>query len=229
MSASDSGWTRWAQVWGVVATVGACLGFLMWGPAQVLWTGLAAAVCAAALETLHRPATSGAAPLAFRRPGRRTAWFALLGAVAVVAARALGEVWPAGLLIALVAAALSTPTVVRWVRQQVRPVEAHPSPAEGPSPSWSGGWAAGNSKPPEVMSEAELCFTWRRSFQALIESTTPAQRQAVVAVRQACLDELERRNPLALSAWLESGPTPAGGPERFLVLGQQDRKDGEAA
>jgi hypothetical protein len=219
------GWAAWTRCWGAVATLGACVGLLMWSPTTVLWTAVVAAAVGAAAEMLHRPATHGAAPLAFRPPRLRTAWFALLSALGVVAARVVGELWPAGLLIALLLAGLTTPVVVGWVRKQVGAAEQPASQRVSAHQGWSGGWSADSTKAAQLMSDAELCFTWRRSFQALLDASTPAQRQAVVAVRQACLDELERRNPLALSAWLESGPTPAGGPERFLVR----RDDGEAA
>jgi hypothetical protein len=62
----------------------------------------------------------------------------------------------------------------------------------------------------------ELCQQWRRSFLALEKAGTAAQRMRVVAQRQLFLDEMDRRSPTALAAWLASGARAAGGPERFL-------------
>ncbi len=38
-----------------------------------------------------------------------------------------------------------------------------------------------------------------------------------MTLRQGCLDELERRHPSALHAWLDSGARASEGPERFLA------------
>jgi hypothetical protein len=77
------------------------------------------------------------------------------------------------------------------------------------------------SKPPEpvdltALSEEELCLAWRRSFTELQSCTTHEQRLAVVAARNAYLDELERRAPEAFAQWLESGPRAAGNPAKFF-------------
>jgi hypothetical protein len=47
----------------------------------------------------------------------------------------------------------------------------------------------------------------------------------VVAQRQVYLDEMERRSPSGLRAWLESGARAAGGPERFLGKRRDDQTD----
>jgi hypothetical protein len=64
--------------------------------------------------------------------------------------------------------------------------------------------------------DVELCWAWRVSFRSLLERDEPAWRGQVVVARQAYLDELERRHPDEVAAWLASGPDPCGGPERFL-------------
>jgi len=66
------------------------------------------------------------------------------------------------------------------------------------------------------LSNSELCLAWRRSYCSLIETTSVPLRAAVVASRQAYLDEMERRDPRALTAWLAAGARAAGGPERYL-------------
>jgi hypothetical protein len=66
------------------------------------------------------------------------------------------------------------------------------------------------------LSDAELCQAWRRSFTALQRAKAPASRMRVVLIRQAYLDEFERRNRRGLVAWLQSGARAASDPTRFL-------------
>jgi hypothetical protein len=73
-------------------------------------------------------------------------------------------------------------------------------------------------EPPDLtdLSDEDLCLAWRRSFTELQTCTTDEQRLAVVAARNAYLDELERRAPDAFGQWLESGPRAAGNPAKFF-------------
>jgi hypothetical protein len=72
---------------------------------------------------------------------------------------------------------------------------------------------------PEVrsLSDTGLCEGWRASFSALHEASSHSQRIRIVQVRQAYLDEFERRNPNGLTAWLGSGARAAGNPSRYLT------------
>jgi hypothetical protein len=69
---------------------------------------------------------------------------------------------------------------------------------------------------PTDLSDEDLCLAWRRSFTELQTCTTDEQRLAVVAARNAYLDELERRAPDAFGQWLDSGPRAAGNPAKFF-------------
>ena len=66
------------------------------------------------------------------------------------------------------------------------------------------------------MSDAELCRAWRRSFVALQQARGLQLRALVVQTRQLLLDEVDARHPAGLQAWLGSGASPAGGPDRFI-------------
>jgi hypothetical protein len=66
------------------------------------------------------------------------------------------------------------------------------------------------------LSNQELCHEWRRTFIHLQYASNPDELMRVVSIRQSFLDEIERRRPLALHAWLASGARAAGGPDRFL-------------
>ncbi|HEY3563222.1 MAG TPA: hypothetical protein VGL05_37405 [Kribbella sp.] len=67
------------------------------------------------------------------------------------------------------------------------------------------------------LSDDELCLAWRRSFTQLQRAASADRRQAMVDVRRAYLDELERRHPDSFATWLASNPRAAGNPARFFV------------
>lgn len=77
-----------------------------------------------------------------------------------------------------------------------------------------------SSRPAESMDDEELCWAWRVSYVALQHATSPAARLRAVQTRQEYLDELERRNPEGLTAWLYSGARAAGDPRRYIVEGK---------
>lgn len=68
-----------------------------------------------------------------------------------------------------------------------------------------------------TLSDVELCRAWRASYSALLSTHTPGGRAELVHVRQAFLDELDRRHPLGLRAWLDSGARAAGNPTPFII------------
>lgn len=70
---------------------------------------------------------------------------------------------------------------------------------------------------PTHLSDHDLCLAWESSSRALRECTTPGARLEVVRVRQACLDELERRQPEAVRAWVLAGADPDSSPARYLT------------
>lgn len=67
------------------------------------------------------------------------------------------------------------------------------------------------------LTDDELCLAWRRSFVQLQNIPSAGQRIAMADVRRAYLDELERRQPAAFAAWIESGPRAAGDPAKFFT------------
>ena len=67
------------------------------------------------------------------------------------------------------------------------------------------------------LSDDALCLAWRASFSALEKAKSPAERSRIIETRRAFLDELERRNPPGVAAWLASGARAAGDPSRFVL------------
>ncbi|NEA30740.1 hypothetical protein [Streptomyces sp. SID13031] len=73
-----------------------------------------------------------------------------------------------------------------------------------------------------ALTTAELCKHWQDSYEALRVATTAAARLRIVETRQLYLDELERRDPIGLKAWLGENASAAGDPSRFLVRDGED-------
>jgi hypothetical protein len=75
---------------------------------------------------------------------------------------------------------------------------------------------------PVHLSTVDLCRVWRSTHRYLQEARSPDETASCARLRQLLLDELERRHPDAVAAWLATGACAADGPERFLP---SDRRD----
>lgn len=71
--------------------------------------------------------------------------------------------------------------------------------------------------PETAVSTEQLCRQWLDSYAALSRACTSQARLRVVIARQHCLDELERRDPDGLQAWLASSAGAGTDPRRFLT------------
>lgn len=124
---------------------------------------------------------------------------------------------------------LTAPAVVAWVGQQVWPRRRARDDRPwilgriGTDPTGATGDRAGPDRPGldlarelGQLTDDQLCRAWRRSFATLHGAGSTAQRLAAVELRQAYLDELERRCPEAVEAWLDAGGRAASGPEKFF-------------
>lgn len=60
-----------------------------------------------------------------------------------------------------------------------------------------------------LLSDAELARAWRHSLTRLRQARSATEWSGLVAMRTACLAELEDRDPAAVRRWLDSRP-PAG-------------------
>ncbi|HET9830040.1 MAG TPA: hypothetical protein VFQ11_16230 [Nocardioidaceae bacterium] len=239
--------TIWARCWSLVGAVGVGLSFFVWRPVGVVTVFATAALCAGLLLALLAPAARPQSQVTAVRWSRVASRAGLAGA-GVVAVGGYSAVLPA-LAIPLVLGFLASHPwcldIVRRWRSQHRP--AQPSAERAPgrdaggdleTPEVTEGVAALPARPapgqqrPEVtavtaqqLSDQELCRAWRHSFVTLQDCRSAPERARVVAQRQVYLDEMERRSPSGLRAWLESGARAAGGPERFLGKGQDDQTD----
>jgi hypothetical protein len=213
--------TVWVRSWAAVVLL--CIGFagVIWGPARVVAffavvgvTSLAPSIC----YYRERVARQGS-PLDLWRATARTA--VITGAVAVAIIAVIGVNGALAMLVLLLAGATSP-----WALDRLRKVLHRGRPAREatglPAPLVE---AAVAEPRIETMSDLELCRAWRASFAALVAAVEPEAKSDVVRLRQSYLDELERRHPHAVGAWLASHPRPGGGPEKFLAR----RDDGRSA
>jgi hypothetical protein len=67
-----------------------------------------------------------------------------------------------------------------------------------------------------TLATTELCQLWRTTFWMVRDATSPRRTACLVGLRQAALDELEQRHPVAVHQWLQSGHHAADGPARYL-------------
>lgn len=75
-----------------------------------------------------------------------------------------------------------------------------------------------------TLDDEDLCRAWRGSYQSLEGARSLAIHAYVVTLRQAYMDEMDRRDHAGLQAWLVSSPQPHGGPEEFLLHGTDDHR-----
>lgn len=141
-------------------------------------------------------------------------WVAIVGAAAMLLGLGL-----------LVASPWVVGTYLRWLGtptgddgttgfDRLARAMAHSAPAYLPLP------LPPDPPSPEPRSDGatdeELCRRWQASFVGVRHHDSPPLIHTLVADRQRCLDELQRRDPGAFAAWLASAPGPADSPLPYL-------------
>jgi hypothetical protein len=127
----------------------------------------------------------------------------------------------AGVLVVLILAATS-PAVTSLVqarrKAQRDPPVAQPGSAtpRDPATSLADGPVPVPARELRSLDDEALCLAWRRSFRLLEASRSAAERLSVVEQRQQYLDELHRRSPQGLAAWLASGARASGNPLPYV-------------
>lgn len=230
--AFSSGYARgWMRVWYVVSVAGLGIGVVAWSVVPTAAAMLVAVSFAALVLTLVRAERAERSRPVIARPAT-TALGVGAGVVGFLAL--LSSSPPLALLVLLIAITTAPPVVgvvssvlrdrAPYRRTAPRPVAA-PGPAkqtlrrEGDTVRVDGGREPALPSAPEVVRQLDdraLCRLWRQTFWDMRDQQSVTQRAAVVRLRQACLEELERRNPAAVATWLGSGARASSGPERFL-------------
>ena len=211
----------WLSTCGALAALGVCSG-LLFLPAMALLGLFMASASAAGIMTYCVYCEGGIRPLETRDLRRVVATHAGAAGLGVAGIGAywtyLGLLtWPALLLVLV-----TSPWAVRFILGQ--PV-LQPRTPRGNASAAPGGPSSSLvcSPPARLLSNGELGVAWSASFislQAAISTTAIAN---VVALRQAYLDEIERRNPPGFRAWLDSGARVASNPARYLAAGDHER------
>lgn len=96
----------------------------------------------------------------------------------------------------------------RAAPQQQRPAMDEPGPPEP---------MAGPLSIPADLSIEQLCRAWQHTYFALLDLPAGASRAAIVQLRSGLLDELERRDPVGFSRWLDTGARAGSDPGRYLA------------
>jgi hypothetical protein len=214
----------WVRAWCVAAAVGVGVAMLEWTPLVTAGVVLGLAVCVAIVLALltaegivSTGATSARAFVATR---------SLAAGAGLVSLLALASASPTlALLAALLLLGSAPPLLDRITFGRARPPAFERQPrrlpdAPSPAPSATPGPTPPAHPALAQLDDHALCGLWRQTFWELREQQSVDEVLAMIALREACWDELERRNPAALHAWLESGARASGGPERFWLPGE---------
>lgn len=209
----------WVLVAAVTATVGAWTALQTWPLVAVIGTFATAAFVGSSIAGSTLPEWRR------KRLGPVAAAGALAG-IAVVAGAGLIDLLGAPALLVLGVLAAACPRLWVALRSWRPPQQPRPSLAARPPEPPETAPATPYKKseltlevPPEpwLLDDRALCSAWRRSYLVLERHHSPETHLRVVQQRQLYLDELERRNPQGLAAWLASGARAAGDPTRFIV------------
>ena len=210
----------WVLTVAVTTTVGIWAALMTWPLLEVLLGFVLLAVSAAGM---YAAVQINSAPVSL---GTSLAVGAAIGAGAIGAAGLALLIGGVAVLVVLGAAA-SCPVVVCWLQHLLLGGRHAPDAAQSPRatdtnpgrpPDSASPLAVADAEPPVdvTLDDAALCRAWRRSFGALHRARSLPELVHVVNARQAYLDELERRNPTGLAAWLASGPHAASDPSRYI-------------
>jgi hypothetical protein len=201
----------WHRTVGVIAALGVGVAMLEWSPplaalALVIISGVVAlieGVLANELVRVVAPPPTIAALLAR----------SLVVGSAAVSLMALVAASPPVALLFGTLATVTSPWLIAGLTRRER--ASTPPPQEA------------CEQPTDVsgLDDEQLCHLWRDTFWDLHEVVGIDARLRLVALREACLQEMEKRNPDALTAWLESGGRASGNPERFWRMTHRSEDD----
>ena len=214
---TSRGTSRTIRSWCVylATTVGLVCAIATWGLVGVV---ISAVVVAMATGVVASSMWGEEGRVAVRRVTR----VALSAGLVTPAAVGLIAVAKSVGVLVVVILTVTTPALTSLVRARrkakgdgrvVRPESTAPrdsasSPSDGP--------AAGPAPELSSLGDEALCLAWRRSFRLLETARTAAERLSVVEKRQQYLDELNRRSPEGLAAWLASGARASGNPLPYV-------------
>lgn len=203
--------SAWLVTWCGIAVLGWGLALVLWDLADVLLIFAFAAGSAALLWSCA--ISSGTEAGLLKERLRRMVTIATGAGAAAVAVVAAAASFPVLTAVLMVLAVASSPVCVSRLGRRLR---AHRGAGGWHRPQQRLGWTLAAETTAEALTDVDLCRAWVSSFDALQSATDSSAVERVVILRQSYLDELERRNPGALAAWLDSGARATSSPDRFL-------------
>jgi hypothetical protein len=194
----------------VASAAGVGYSFLLWSPQDVSTALVVVMFVAVILLVLGAPPDQPD-PVHWGTPGV-VALHVAAGMVTAIAVMAL--LHGIGVLIVAVVAATSPWARSKWVRRDTSTADdALRRDDVAPPEVWLRAETVSSVR---RLTDRELCEAFRRTYPVLLSAPTPAVKAQIVALRQLYLDDLERRDPTALAAWLASGASAEGSPDRFI-------------
>jgi hypothetical protein len=216
----------WRGFWSVVAAIGVGVGVLEWSAIGVLLILGPLVVLCCVVQHLLPDIVPGSSRWSATRGGLRQS---LRVAIGILTVWSFVWVLPALGLFVVMTAGLSWPAVIRGALLSARGPRAagHNPPASASRRQVQQPEEVADADSqlslPEAMGplngldDRQLCRLWRDSFWLLHNPTSPGRMLCRIALREACLDELERRDAAGLHAWLDSGARASSGPEKYLA------------
>jgi hypothetical protein len=213
--------SSWLLAWSTTSLLGVCLALLLWPVGAVVLLFAVAATTAALISACTHDPVDVPEPEALGTGLRRVAVRAGALGVGAVAVVALAAVAPYVMLVLLVLAGATSPHCVGLVRGRLDDRRCRSSRLR---PDQARAWSATAASTAQGLTDHDLCHAWCTSFDVLQSTSNVEARARIVCLRQAYLDELDRRDPHGLHAWLTSGARATGNPDRYLTDSRADRR-----
>ena len=211
--------STWLTIWGAVATIFMCVGFMVLSvQSTIVLVVLGAAMVSLATVVYH--CREGGGSITRAALARTAAASAAVGGGLAVAGVGLGVAGVGAAVLVLLTAMVTSPWTLGFARNRLGPRHDDRARAGAVREISSDSDPVPRFALPQefqVLSDLELCRVWRASFCALQDARTALARERIFTLRHAYLAELERRDPNAIRAWLAAGARAAGGPEKFLT------------
>ncbi len=213
--------SSWLLAWSTTSLLGVCLALLLWPVGAVVLLFAIAATTAALISAYTDGTVDVPVPEALRTRLRRVAVRAGSLGVGAVAVVALAAVAPHVLLVLLLLAGATSPHCVGLVRGHLDDRRLRASRLR---PDHARAWSETAVSTAQGLTDHDLCHAWCTSFDVLQSTSNVEARARIVCLRQAYLDELDRRDPHGLHACLTSGARATGNPDRYLTDSRADRR-----
>jgi hypothetical protein len=184
-----------------------------------VWGLLGAVTCAIVVAASTALVASSVWAADGRRALRRIARVTIAtGLMAPAAVGLIAVTKLAGVLVVLILAATSPAltSLFQGRRKQGNPPAAPEVDPPVPTTPTATAPAAVPARELRSLDDRTLCLAWRRSFVLLEDAHSAVARLSVVEQRQQYLDELHRRSPEGIAAWLASGARASGNPFPYV-------------